>query len=704
MGFVMRSIFQSVLVLSPFFLSSLFAADNGQTYYLEKQVADQEAEGSVFYSLDKIVGSEDYYADSSSMSQGNGQSMLMPKGNCGSPFHVMHASIRHTEARGIGYRSGYTTIEGFGIYDKNNDFMPFIDLRGHVFNDGKFAGNIGIGERTALFSINHLLGIYFYYDVRQDRHGLTVNQVSPGIELVGSRMEYRLNGYFPVGGTKSHTYGRSFDKFKGHNIIVKRHQREAMTGGDGEIGVHITQSTKYDLYAAAGAYYFDASSDSSWGGKARLVGRYKEYITLEASYSYDHLFHSIVQGTVAFNLPFGARLKNRKKNCGEHRSLWFSRAAFAPQRFEIPVIRRVTHRSKAINPATGKPWQVWFVNNTSSSSGTYESPFPTLVQAQNASSAGDAIYIFPGDGTTKGMDKGIVLKDNQKLFGSGIKQVFPTTHGKLSVSAMSKKYPNITNTSLNINAVELGNSCEVAGLNISNVNGGLGINGGSSLVLGVKNTYVHNNIFTNNGNNSINLANCQGNIIIKNNYIENGLVGVNIYSGNFNLTSSINISNNILLGVGGLVVSSDSPQGSLSAIIQNNVIIKSQDAEAIFFGNFSTNAGGSICGTIIGNQIDLTTHNVAGIRVQSLGSCSILANVSDNTVTNTPPIGVAASSANSSSLNLQLINNTCSNGFSFTQANTSTFNLVSPDGNVGGPVATTGNINVTAGQVSCEGL
>ena len=141
--------------------------------------------------------------------------------SCPSPFHVMHVGLRHTEARGVGYHSGYTTLEGFGIYDRTTTCMPFVDIRGHVFDDGKFAGNIGVGGRTLLSSINHLLGYYFYYDVRQDHHDLTAQQVSPGIELLGKRFEYRMNGYFPVGDQKSHKYGFKFDEFHGHNILIK---------------------------------------------------------------------------------------------------------------------------------------------------------------------------------------------------------------------------------------------------------------------------------------------------------------------------------------------------------------------------------------------------------------------------------------------------------------------------------------------------
>ena len=76
---------------------------------------------------------------------------------CHSPYHSMHFGARHTEANGVGYNDGYTTLEGFGIYDENESFMPFLDLRAHVFNNGKMAGNVGLGSRSVIPQINHMI-------------------------------------------------------------------------------------------------------------------------------------------------------------------------------------------------------------------------------------------------------------------------------------------------------------------------------------------------------------------------------------------------------------------------------------------------------------------------------------------------------------------------------------------------------------------
>jgi hypothetical protein len=466
---------------------------------------------------------------------------------CETPYHAMHIGLRHTEARGVGYSNGYTTLQGFGIYNRSTGFMPFLDLRGHVFDDGKFAGNIGVGGRTWLSSVQHVLGYYVYYDVRQHHHRLTPQQVSPGIELLGKRMEYRMNGYFPVGTDRSRRYGYDFDSFHGNRILLKHKQLRVLTGGDAEIGAHITQSAKFDLYAGAGPYYFSASHASSWGGKARLLGRYKEYISLEASYSYDHLFRSIVQGSVALNLPLGKKLNYKEKGCRSKNDLALSRAAFAPYRFEIPVVKRTHIKQKAINPATGDPWKVWFVDNTSSSQGTYESPFPTLFQAEYASAPNDIIYVFPGDGTTTGMDMGIALQNNQDLFGSGITHTISTTKGNIKIPAFSGSSPVITNTPGSV--VTLANGNEVSGFQIMVRSAGFYGIDGSSGIIGAD---INNNSFFGSVDYSGIHIIGQGDVDVKYNQLINSVsqastTGISFFVSNETFMDA-NISDNIVSG------------------------------------------------------------------------------------------------------------------------------------------------------------
>lgn len=713
------------IALSPYVLNAEMTEelmDEEQVVYAE----DEEMEDS-FYGDDEITD-----ASSPQQMQNSDESAQDPY--CRSPFHVMHVGVRHTEARGVGYDKGYTTLEGFGICDGNPYFMPFLDLRFHVFNNGKVAGNVGIGERTMIPSINHLFGLYFYYDVRQANHGLSViNQVSPGIELVGRRMEYRINGYFPVGRDKGDAYGYKFSRFDGNHILLKHHKKFAMTGGDAEVGVHITQSTKYDLYAGAGPYYFSSEHASSWGGKTRLLGRYKEYVFLEASYSYDSMFSSVVQGTIAFNYPFGRKLKRKDRNCPQKNDLAMSRAAFAPYRFEIPVVKRKTIRTKAINPATGAPWKVWFVNNTSSSSGTIESPFPTLLQAQNASSPNDMIYVFQGDGTTNGMAAGITLQDGQSFFGSGTKQHFQTTHGTMTIPQFSDNMPSIAGgvttgnnnviSGFNVTSGTVGNAVATNLTNLTVINNqiaaGIGFQGSG-------NVYIANNTITGLAGPSsppsgINLFAAPGSLItgeISNNTLNlatmpnigNGILLANVDENNpglYNFSVSNNMINNYPTAFNSTVLGTNSSvavTGNTMSILRD---VASVNSVIVFQNNLQVRNGQSGNILIADNNVTVAS-NVGGNAAIAIYDNSIPASpvflekvtIQNNTLNLTPAIRSGIQFIMDNAVCAIIDNNTVTpvpgsppSSFFFFTGNNGIINIASFENNTGTVTTTGSNIN-----------
>jgi hypothetical protein len=132
------------------------------------------------------------------------------------------------------------------------------------------------------------------------------------------------------------------------------------------------------------------------------------------------------------------------------------------------VIDATRKNTVAIDPATGLPYFFVFVNNTSSSNGTYESPYPNLILAQNNSSPNDIIYVFPGNGTTTGMDSGITLQANQKFWGSGVSHSIQTSVGTISIPAQSSSSPTITNTNIDteLNAITLAANNAISGFTI----------------------------------------------------------------------------------------------------------------------------------------------------------------------------------------------------------------------------------------------
>ncbi len=108
--------------------------------------------------------------------------------------------------------------------------------------------------------------------------------------------------------------------------------------------------------------------------------------------------------------------------------------------------------------------RVWYVKNNApgGGNGQSQSPFNTLVAAQNASTVDDIIYVYFGDGTTTNQNAGITLKNNQKLYGEGIALV---VNAQTLVAAGSQ--PLIGNAAgAGVTISNLTGVVEVKGLNI----------------------------------------------------------------------------------------------------------------------------------------------------------------------------------------------------------------------------------------------
>lgn len=97
-------------------------------------------------------------------------------------------TIRHREHKGVGYETGYTTVEAFLTPNWVRNFQPYLDVRGHVMNDGKMAANVGLGARGA--PIEELaIGGNFFFDYREVESLLSY-QLGSGIELLSPYVDF----------------------------------------------------------------------------------------------------------------------------------------------------------------------------------------------------------------------------------------------------------------------------------------------------------------------------------------------------------------------------------------------------------------------------------------------------------------------------------------------------------------------------------
>jgi len=450
-----------------------------------------------------------------------GQTSVPEQKECLKANNPHRLELKHIESKGIGYNQGYSSLDAF-FTGKEGDYIPFVDLRGHVFNDGKWGTNVGVGTRYIFDPCLWMVGVNGYFDYRSTHNTTHFTQLGAGIEAFYDRFDVRLNGYLPVGQkrkkTKTHLESLSFKRFSGNYILMNEHYKNtyhgAMKGFNAELGGHLFGNrTEYDVYVAVGPYYYTLrEGEKTWGGKARLKIGLTRCLFLEAIDSYDHIFHNRLQGSINITIPFAGRRWMRSKATCRNVMNW--QAVMPPERQEIIVVNKFKKKKTidpvAIDPTTGNPFYVVFVNNTQTSlgSGTFEDPFQNLstndnaISAQSGSFPDNTIYVFAGDGSALHMQGGnMVLQADQRFLGSGDAHMYQTTKGLLTIPPQTPNKPRIMGVTgmLGFSAVVLDNNNEVSGFNISFGSGSL-LSSGNACILGdepIVSANINNNILTN---------------------------------------------------------------------------------------------------------------------------------------------------------------------------------------------------------------
>ncbi|MCB1117141.1 MAG: inverse autotransporter beta domain-containing protein [Chlamydiia bacterium] len=327
-------------------------------------------------------------------------------------------TLKTRQYNGVGYDNGYSTGAAFLAPVWRHEFLPFIDLRAHVFDDGRFAFNGGLGLRIP---VNEwIFGGNVFYDYR-NADKFSPQQIGGGLEALGKHLDIRLNGYGPIVDTDYFT--RKPVVMQGHSASYTEVAQAALPVIAGEIGVPFNdRCSNAAWYGALGPYYLfgrkvhDFNLGGSWGGQARLAATFGKIFQIECDVTYDKIFHTTVQGVMALRFPLGPRnlsYKNAKKD------VLCNPMTQPVIRNEIIPIQDPERTLPFINTMTEQPAHFVIVNpSMSGSEGTWESPYSTLRDAENSSKAGDIILVAHGE-----YHEGITLKENQ-LFISTAMPVF----------------------------------------------------------------------------------------------------------------------------------------------------------------------------------------------------------------------------------------------------------------------------------------
>lgn len=204
----------------------------------------------------------------------------------------------YTGGKWLDNEEGYTSLDFFSAdyLSSSSRFNPLIDLRGHCFNNGKLAANLGIGVRYVSKS-HQIYGLNTFFDYRETKWNDHLQQVGVGIEALGEILDFRSNGYFPIGDKTIHSPASKFrfDQYVG----IRRRFRKAAWGADIEFGKWIksSKSCHYNVYSAVGAYYFSTKSrpQDAWGVEARIKAGLGKYFILEVRGGYDPVYNGSVQ-------------------------------------------------------------------------------------------------------------------------------------------------------------------------------------------------------------------------------------------------------------------------------------------------------------------------------------------------------------------------------------------------------------------------
>ncbi len=228
-------------------------------------------------------------------------------------------TVRHIEGINdqetcVPLATNYSTLTMFLAPDYSpGEFLPGFDLRGHRFDHGSYAANLGfVGRFIPDFCSDfcNILGFNMYYDYRQACLGY-FQQAGFGLEILGNRWDLRGNLYVPFG-SKNHHKQCIFDDYIGDYFLIQDIYESVSYSFNAEIGYYLMRSRDFFLYVAGGPYYISGRKcvDKTRGGEVRFRPQYKDYIALDFSYRYDSLFESVWQAEISIQLPL-YKLKNQ---------------------------------------------------------------------------------------------------------------------------------------------------------------------------------------------------------------------------------------------------------------------------------------------------------------------------------------------------------------------------------------------------------
>ena len=450
-------------------------------------------------------------------------------------------------------------------YMLSDEHFVFADVRGFESTRSRFGGNAGLGYRHLREDWNAWGGASVWYDA-DDTTSKLFQQIGLSFEGLIDRYELRSNVYLPI--TNSQTFSNSIsgEKIVGNQLLYGTavNQGTALRGVDFEVGYSLPIRDRHWVRGFVGGYHFEGGSKGNVDGfKMRVEGVYNNGVTAQLLYTNDPLYGSNLMAGISLQLPYG----NNNPTSGWKQSTP-SPFRFVERNYNVIVSRQTvdTNDKVAINPATGKPYQIEQVYEVGqpynplnpisvvnpigvsqpiavatgynqlvqqTGDGTTAHPFNSIGAA--IASGGDVIYVRSGTI----INESITLSAGQHLIGES-----NTASGALALAGGGTAFlPHLSQASqqgnatltprfeaTNGNAITLASNTEVSGFVFNHVSGD-GIIGTNAS--GVN---LHDLTFNQVGADAIHLTGSSGNVNMDNIQINSaGGNGIVVDGGNANL-------------------------------------------------------------------------------------------------------------------------------------------------------------------------
>jgi hypothetical protein len=209
--------------------------------------------------------------------------------------------LSYTSAEGIGRKEGYTTLALSTCPSSQCGCLnPFLDFRLHYLDNGRLAGNFGVGFQ--IHNNEQQLRGYVFYDFRDTSFRL-LNQITVGADWHSSYLDLRLNTYWPTQDSGHADIDRYL--YSNDQVATRYSNIRAWKGVEFDASKNFFLFN-FDIYTTLGAYVFygHRHHNSAIGGKIRLETDIRSNLSLAIQYSYDRRFESRFYGQISWTLPF----------------------------------------------------------------------------------------------------------------------------------------------------------------------------------------------------------------------------------------------------------------------------------------------------------------------------------------------------------------------------------------------------------------